>query len=116
MKARLQFVPPGGGETDYVMDAEFPELPKAGDYITIRFGEEQGTRDFIVKRTWWFLKHRGGDDDSAEVAEANVECYFAEGHNSTEDHKNACRYNINKGRNDHNSENGKVLQFDSSVY
>lgn len=52
IKARLIFVPPGGGESDYGLHFELPEIPRPGDYITITRGSSSPeTEDFIVRRT-----------------------------------------------------------------
>ena len=97
MKARLVFVPPGGGEADYSLLFDLPGVPQAGDYISIQRGEETGTEDFIVRRTWWHLNTPeiratviGDDERMGEVAVLVVECEFAVGHNSHADHKAAC--------------------------
>jgi hypothetical protein len=51
------FVPPDGGEIDYSLDFDLPAVPHAGDYISIDLEGEDGTRDFIVRRTWWSIGH-----------------------------------------------------------
>ena len=56
MKATLAFVPPGGGEADYYLEFELPGVPQLGDYISIARSGQQGTEDFIVRRTWWYLE------------------------------------------------------------
>jgi hypothetical protein len=50
---------PGTVETGFSLDFELPEIPRIGEYISIRrldtrepFGE-----DVIVRHVWWRLKH-----------------------------------------------------------
>jgi hypothetical protein len=109
------FVPPDGGEIDYSLDFDLPAVPHAGDYISIDLEGEDGTRDFIVRRTWWSLGHPAVD----EVAQAdnagrgslkglNVECEFALGGHTAESHQRACmRYE---------KKHGLRREFDASMY
>jgi hypothetical protein len=95
MKMELNFVPPGGGETDYTMDVDLPSVPQPGDYITVRDLDPDampsgGTRDFIVRRTWWHIQIRTGDDAIGRAAAIVLECEFARGLHSSEDHKRSC--------------------------
>jgi hypothetical protein len=97
MKVRLVFVPPGGGEADYSLDFDLPSLPQPGDYISIWRSEKQGTEDFIVRRTWWNLEfpdsklsRSASDQTHGVVKMIAVECEFAIGAYSSEDHKRAC--------------------------
>lgn len=114
MLVRLVFVPPGGGEADYSMDFELPEIPRPGDYITIRRGEKPYTEDFVVRRTWWSLEYPETEGFTAKEGEhgkfrqAAVECEFAIGPFSSEDHKNACHRYQNK--------TGQLREFDASMY
>lgn len=114
MLVRLVFVPPGGGEADYSMDFELPAIPRAGDYITIRRGEKPKTEDFLVRRTWWYLRYPETEGFSAKEGEhgefyqAAVECEFAIGPFSTEDHTNACHRYKNK--------TGHLREFDATMY
>ncbi len=113
MKVRLVFVPPGGGEADYSLDFELPSLPQPGDYISIMRPDQQGTEDFIVRRTGWTLDYPSNDviakqDTEGKVASIAVECEFALGYYSSEAHKKACgRY----GR-----QSGQLKQFEASAY
>ncbi len=89
MKMTFTFVPPGGGEGDYSLEFDLPNVPQVGEYILIQRGEDSGTEDFIVRRTWWGLKI----DEKQSVGtfeQLQVECEFARGHHSSEDHKKAC--------------------------
>ena len=106
MKVNLSFVPPGGGETDYSILFEMPEIPRAGDYISIHRPNQAGTENFIVKRTWWDLEfdEKAGLGTSKEVW---VECEFALSPFSSDNHKRACEgYKIRKG---------EVKEFDESM-
>jgi len=97
MNVRLVFVPPGGGEADYSLDFDLPAIPRAGDYITIARPDQLGTEDFKVRRTWWTLEFPDSQpyktsDDSTQgtVKSIVVECEFAKGVFSSEEHKRAC--------------------------
>ena len=107
MKVNLSFVPPGGGETDYTLPMEMPEIPRAGDYISVFRPEEQGTSDFIVKRTWWNVEFNEGAE-SGSTKSIWVECEFAKGHASSESHKGCCEsYHV---------KTGTLLEFDESMF
>jgi hypothetical protein len=98
MKATLTFVPPGGGEQDYMLDFELPGVPQPGDYITIQRPGIPGTEDFIVRRTWWHLSYSDNklvstSEEPRVYGEATsivVECEFARGMFSSDAHKRAC--------------------------
>lgn len=115
MLVKLVFVPPGGGEADYSMDFEMPAIPQPGDYISIRRGTGPHTEDFLVRRTWWSLEYPETDENSTVMPgqcggflQASVECEFAIGHFSSEDHKNTCyRYK---------EKTGHLREFDDSMY
>ncbi len=108
MKVHLSFVPPGGGETDYTLLMEMPEIPKAGDYISVFRPEEQGTSDFIVKRAWWNMEFNEGAE-SGSTKSIWVECEFALKRGvSSESHKRCCEsYHV---------KTGTLLEFDESMY
>lgn len=107
MKVNLSFVPPGGGETDYSLTMDLPEIPHAGDYISVFREGATGTEDFIVKRTWWQLAHKDGDK-SGTIKEIWVECELALGHMSSESHKRACE--------NYKARTGTLNEFDASMY
>ena len=108
MKVNLSFVPPGGGETDYTLPMEMPEIPRAGDYISVFRPEEQGTSDFIVKRTWWNVEFNEGAE-SGSTKSIWVECEFALKRGvSSKAHEKACEsYRVGKDI---------LLTFDESMY
>lgn len=115
MKVRLVFVPPGGGEQDYYRDFELPGIPQAGDYISIMRLGGQETSDSIVRRTWWHLEYPNtaavGHADNPVHGSVNsvvVECEFAKGMYSSEEHLRACeRYK---------NQTGKLKEFEPSGY
>ena len=98
MKARLVFVPPDGGEADYSLEFELPGVPQPGDYISVTRPWEEGTADFMVRRSWWYLNYPDNAlhawDDSPPVygtlERLLVECEFAKGPYSAPSHKKAC--------------------------
>ncbi len=122
MLAHFVFVPPGGGEADYSLYFEIPGVPQPGDYIQIVVDGETGTSDFIVRRTWWTLKHPNvdwptftditkGDVPPAYVGlthRVTVECEFAKGPFPTEDHKKSCEMYAHR--------KGAVPEFEESAY
>ena len=115
MKATLFFVPPGGGEHNYSLDFELPGVPQPGDYISITRPNEQGTSDFIVRRTWWSLHYPSdatykvdGDSTHGSVKEINVECEYARAFTSSEGHLRECeRYQRHLGN---------LKEFENSGY
>jgi hypothetical protein len=110
MKIRLNFVPAGGGESDYSLEFDLPAIPQPGDYISIRrpiksAKEVPGTCDFIVKRTRWWLDYpdndlykQADDDTHGNVTEIVVDCEFALGSWSSEEHKRAVAVYSSRGR------------------
>lgn len=107
MLVHLSFVPPEGGEADYGLSIEMPEIPRAGDYLSIRRSGASGAENFIVKRTWWNLEF----DESKSVgstSEVWVECEFALSPYSSDSHKKACEMYRNR--------TGLLKEFDDSMY
>lgn len=110
LKVTLCFVPPGGGEADYSLEFEVPAIPNPGDYISIRrpitaATERPGTCDFIVRRTWWSLDYPNNDLYQVEGEKVYgatmgivVECEFALGPWSSEEHKRAVAMYEAQGR------------------
>ena len=86
MLVRLGFVPPGGGETDYSLDFDVPELPREGDYICINRPGQIGNEDFIVRRIWWNLETVGDENGPGKFIAVHVECEFALSDFSSESH------------------------------
>lgn len=93
MKARLVFVPPGGGEAEYTLEFDLPAVPRSGDYISIKRPGQNGTEDFMVRRAWWWLwtpeVNAAVIEDEpmiGQVEDLVVECEFAIGPFSDEQH------------------------------
>lgn len=105
MNVSLVFVPPGGGESDYTLNFDLPTIPRPGDYISIRRLNQEGTSDFIVRRTWWHLYYPSDalyedakDTTHGTVKGIAVECEFARGPYSGNEHKKSCdSYDVRKG-------------------
>ena len=92
MKASIIAVPPGGGETDHVIDVEIDNLPSEGDYLVfncidvhedkIDEADKVGCQHcYLVRRKWWHSKYdvnRDADLDllhiEAEVADGRANC------------------------------------------
>lgn len=108
MLVTLVFVPPGGGEADYSLKFELPNVPRPGDYVSIMRPTAPGTEDFIVRRTWWHLDYpespdvligEAGDAYWGSVRQLIVECEFAKGLTSGEGHRrNLQMYQTRQGK------------------
>jgi hypothetical protein len=119
MKMELNFVPPGGGETDYAMEADLPAVPRPGDYISVEDFDPDVmpsgfTRDFIVRRTWWRLQIGPKDDAVARTRAIGVECEFARSPYSSEEHKKSC--DMYDARSKRHGEHPPVKEFDRTCY
>jgi hypothetical protein len=97
MKVHLALVPPGGGEAEYSLAFDLPEIPRAGDYISVMRDGQAGTEDFVVVRTRWVLNYPKApaiqdahDAAVGKLTEIWVECDFAIGHFSSVDHLRTC--------------------------
>jgi hypothetical protein len=94
MKATLVFVPPGGGDAEYSLQFELPSVPQPGSYISITRPDQQGTEDFIVRRSLWHLEHPTtgayGEGETGTMWELGVECEFARGPYSSDEHRRTC--------------------------
>lgn len=56
MKIYVSIVPVGGGETDYTMPFEVPEVPRAGDWIRVYRYDDHHDEQLIVRRSFWELE------------------------------------------------------------
>jgi hypothetical protein len=115
VKATLALVPPGGGEADYWLEFELPGVPQPGDYISITRPGQQGTEDFIVRRSWWYLEHPEPEQVVAtararigKTQRLTVECEFARSPYSSENHRRKC--------DDYSSRGVEVKSFDETAY
>lgn len=104
MKATLVFVPPGGGESEYSLDFELPGVPQPGDYISVTRPGTEGMADFIVRRCWWQLSYpndelyRDADSQTkGKVEYLLVQCEYALGPHSSEEHKRSVDSYRNQG-------------------
>lgn len=95
IQIHFAFVPPGGGETDYSIEANLPAVPQAGDYIMINVPDEVGSRTLIVRQIWWMIQDGG---QGANVERLIVECEFARGPFMSESHKAACENYARAGK------------------
>jgi hypothetical protein len=90
-------------------------MPQPGDYITIRRPDDLGTEDFIVRRSWWYLEHpetglyeTEATRRTGKTVELGVECEFARGPYSSEEHRRQCDAYDQGGR--------QVQNFEASAY
>jgi hypothetical protein len=94
MNATLVFVPPGGGDAEYSLQFELPSVPQPGSYISITRPDQQGTEDFIVRRNLWHLEQPTtgayGEGETGTMTELGVECEFARGPYSSDEHRRTC--------------------------
>ena len=94
MKVQFAVVPPGGGETDYIFDAEMPTLPNAGDYVFKRDFEEGQTpawAAFIVRRRWFWPQE--SEENNSILVEVEVARYAME----SKSHKENCEMYEHRG-------------------
>jgi hypothetical protein len=115
MKATLVFVPPGGGDAEYSLQFELPSVPQPGSYISITRPDQQGTEDFIVRRNLWYLEHPTTGASETETTrqagamrELGVQCEFARGPYSSDEHRRTCDTYERGGR--------EVQDFDASAW
>jgi hypothetical protein len=113
MKVTLYFVPPEGGDAEYSLQFELPSVPQPGSYISITRPDQQGTEDFIVRRNLWFLEHptTGAYETTRQtgaVRELGVQCEFARGPYSSDEHRRTCDDYERGGR--------EVQDFDASAF
>ncbi|NQV83218.1 MAG: hypothetical protein HQ494_05305 [Rhodospirillales bacterium] len=94
MKVQFLFFPEEGDEPDHTMTFDLPGVPQAGDRVTISHPGQEGCANFIVRRTRWDLDHpdpephhRAGEIVVGTTCAVSVECTFAVGPYSSEEHK-----------------------------
>lgn len=93
MKVTLCFVPPGGGEQDFMMEVELPSVPRVGDYIVIETEPDSSgnhCQGFIVRRNWWRIKE-------GQLRRLVVEAEFAKTSWATNDHEAALKMYSDRG-------------------
>jgi len=94
MKIQFLLFPDEGGEPDHSLTFDLPGVPQAGDRVTISHPGQEGCTNFIVRRTLWDLDHpdpephyRAGEIVVGTTSAVTVECTFAVGPYSAEEHK-----------------------------
>ncbi len=97
MKVEFSVVPPGGGEADYVFDAEMDALPNTGDYVFRR--DPNASQEsvsaacpwsaFIVRRRWFWP----GEAKGSIMVEVEVARYYRE----SDTHKRTCEMYAARG-------------------
>lgn len=95
MRVNLAFVSNEGVEPPDGLDFEMPDVPCPGDRITIQRPGQEGSSDFIVRRRHWTLdhpecgppRHHVGETVTGTTRAVTVECEFAIGPYSSEEHK-----------------------------
>ncbi len=103
VKVKLVFVPPGVGEIESTLPIELQELPRVGDYVSLRreaedlAAEYKCTSDFIVRKVVWNVNCSDVDTSASarcrQIGESDYiwnECEFAEGPTSSGRHRRAC--------------------------
>jgi hypothetical protein len=67
---------PGQLKVEFSLQFVVPEIPRVGDYISVTRIDvrEPLSEDYIVRKIWWRLHHRGDADDEGGVSEIFVEC------------------------------------------
>ena len=112
MEATLVFVPPGGGDAEYSLQFELPSVPQPGSYISITRPDQVGSEDFIVRHILWHLEHPTtgayGEGETGTMRELGVECEFARGPYSSDEHRRTCDAFEQGGR--------EVQSFETSAF
>lgn len=116
MKVQLVFVPVGGGETEYSLTFELPAVPQKGDYISVSRPGDDGTADFIVRRTWWQLHYpkaaldkTASENDFGTEYSICVECEYALSPYSGTSHKE-------RAKTPKIQRNGACPEFDDTMF
>ncbi len=92
----MQFLLFQNGEDEPIQSLAFdlPGVPQTGDLVTISRPDQEGCSDFIVRRVQWDLDypdskttHRADKIVIGSARAVTVECTFALGPYSSEEHK-----------------------------
>ena len=113
MKVNLAFVPPEGGDVEYSLQFELPSVPQPGNYISIIRPDQVGSEDFIVRRILWHLEHPttgayGEEGETGTMRGLYVQCEFARGPYSSDEHRRMCDAFERGGR--------EVQSFETSAF
>ncbi len=83
-----------GDKPSQSLTFDLPEVPRSGDRVTISRPNQEGCSNFIVRRTRWQLdypdaqtSHRVGENVVGNTSAITIECTFALGTYSSEEHK-----------------------------
>ncbi len=94
MKIQFLLFPDEGDEPDHSLTFDVPGVPQAGDRVSISRPGQEGCANFIVVRSQWDLdfpnadsSHRAGEVAVGTTSAVTVECAFAVGPYSSEEHK-----------------------------
>lgn len=94
MNIQFLLFPDEGDKPDHCLTFDLPGVPQAGDRVTISRPGQEGCTNFIVRRTLWDLdfpdavmSHRAGEVVVGTTSAVTVECAFAVGPYSSEEHK-----------------------------
>jgi hypothetical protein len=94
MRVHVAFIPSDHEALDDGLDFDMPGVPQPGDRITIQRPGQEGSADFIVRRAHWTLEHpvcgplpRAGAGVVGSARAVTIECEFAVGPLSSEEHK-----------------------------
>ncbi len=94
MKIQFLLFPDEGDEPDHSLTFDLPGVPQTGDQVTISHPGQEGCTNFVVRRTLWDLDfpdpktpHRAGEIVVGTMSAVTVECTFAVGPYSSEEHK-----------------------------
>lgn len=89
----------GRTKPEFSLSFNLPEIPKVGDYISIRRIDvrEPLGEDIIVRHVWWRLNHTGEPLSSGGVTEIFVECDKAIGPYSTNSWKSFLEAKVRGG-------------------
>lgn len=94
MRVELVLVPIEDEEPHHNLMFEMPGVPQTGDCVTISRPGQSGSTEFVVRRTCWTLNHpetgsnhHAGESIVGSTVSVAVECEFAAGPYSSEEHK-----------------------------
>lgn len=94
MNIQILLIPIDGETADHGVIFDMPGVPQAGDCVTIERPGQTGSTSFIVRRTFWHLdspdvdaSHPAGERVVGTTSAIAVECEFAVGPYSSEEHK-----------------------------
>jgi len=94
MKVEFLLFPAEADEPDHSLTFDLPGVPRTGDLVTVSHPGQEGYANFIVRRTRWDLDHpdpetphRAGEIVVGTTYAVTVECTFAVGPYSSEEHK-----------------------------